>query len=107
MNISLQILYTGDFSKEEDRHLCAAEIPSVRADVVIMVCNCHAILVITINLHCLLQEATYGIHVHEDRETREHRFLQQVRSVLMRGGKCLIPAFALGRAQEIQLILGL
>ncbi|GAU95620.1 hypothetical protein RvY_07209-2 [Ramazzottius varieornatus] len=82
----VRILYTGDFSKEEDRHLCAAEIPSVRADVVIM-------------------EATYGIHVHEDRETREHRFLQQVRSVLMRGGKCLIPAFALGRAQEIQLIL--
>ncbi|XP_055357923.1 cleavage and polyadenylation specificity factor subunit 3-like [Paramacrobiotus metropolitanus] len=82
----VRVLYTGDFSQEEDRHLCAAEIPTMRADVCIM-------------------ESTYGIHVHEDRETREHRFLSQVRTILMRGGKCLIPSFALGRAQEIQLIL--
>jgi cleavage and polyadenylation specificity factor subunit 3 len=34
----IKVLYTGDFSREEDRHLCAAEIPSVRPDVLIMVC---------------------------------------------------------------------
>jgi hypothetical protein len=32
-----QVLYTGDFSREEDRHLCAAEIPAVRPDVLITV----------------------------------------------------------------------
>jgi hypothetical protein len=26
----VKILYTGDFSREEDRHLMSAEIPSVR-----------------------------------------------------------------------------
>lgn len=32
-----QILYTGDFSRQEDRHLMAAEVPSVHPDVVIIV----------------------------------------------------------------------
>ena len=38
-----QVLYTGDYSRQEDRHLMAAEIPNVRPDVVIIV---------SINLHC-------------------------------------------------------
>lgn len=33
----LQILYTGDFSRQEDRHLMAAEIPTVHPDVLITV----------------------------------------------------------------------
>ena len=33
----VKILYTGDFSCEEDRHLMAAEIPSVSPDVLISV----------------------------------------------------------------------
>ena len=33
-----QILYTGDFSRQEDRHLMAAEVPSVTPDVLICVC---------------------------------------------------------------------
>lgn len=32
-----QVLYTGDFSRQEDRHLMAAEIPSVHPDVLITV----------------------------------------------------------------------
>ena len=50
----VKILYTGDFSREEDRHLPQAEIPNMRPDVVIV-------------------EATYGTHIHEPRETREAR----------------------------------
>ena len=50
----VKILYTGDFSREEDRHLPQAEIPNMRPDVVIC-------------------EATYGTHIHEPRETREAR----------------------------------
>ena len=33
----VKILYTGDFSREEDRHLMAAELPSVQPDVLICV----------------------------------------------------------------------
>lgn len=82
----VKVLYTGDFSKEEDRHLMAAEIPAVKPDVLIM-------------------EATYGTHIHEPREEREARFTGTIHDIVNRGGRCLIPVFALGRAQELLLIL--
>jgi len=82
----VKILYTGDFSREEDRHLMSAEIPSIRPDVLIV-------------------ESTYGTHIHEKREDREARFTGTVADIVGRGGRCLIPVFALGRAQELLLIL--
>ncbi len=33
----VKILYTGDFSCEEDRHLMAAEVPAIRPDILISV----------------------------------------------------------------------
>ncbi len=44
--------------------------------------------------------------MHEPREEREKRFTDTVKNIVTRGGKCLIPVFALGRAQELLLILG-
>ncbi|KAG6450979.1 hypothetical protein O3G_MSEX006851 [Manduca sexta] len=82
----VKILYTGDFSRQEDRHLMAAEIPTVHPDV-------------------LITESTYGTHIHEKREERESRFTGLVSDIVARGGRCLIPVFALGRAQELLLIL--
>ncbi|KAL8618913.1 Cleavage and polyadenylation specificity factor subunit 3 [Nucella lapillus] len=82
----VKILYTGDYSRQEDRHLMAAELPNVRPDIVII-------------------ESTYGTHIHENREEREHRFTGLVHDIVNRGGRCLIPVFALGRAQELLLIL--
>ncbi|CAH0401098.1 unnamed protein product [Chilo suppressalis] len=82
----VKILYTGDFSRQEDRHLMAAEIPTVHPDV-------------------LITESTYGTHIHEKREERESRFTGLVSDIVTRGGRCLIPVFALGRAQELLLIL--
>ncbi|KAK7491425.1 hypothetical protein BaRGS_00017254, partial [Batillaria attramentaria] len=82
----VKILYTGDYSRQEDRHLMAAEMPNVRPDIVII-------------------ESTYGTHIHENREEREHRFTGLVHDIVNRGGRCLIPVFALGRAQELLLIL--
>ncbi|XP_045501529.1 cleavage and polyadenylation specificity factor 73 [Colias croceus] len=82
----VKVLYTGDFSRQEDRHLMAAEIPSVHPDV-------------------LITESTYGTHIHEKREERESRFTSLVSDIVTRGGRCLIPVFALGRAQELLLIL--
>lgn len=43
--------------------------------------------------------------MHESREIREKRFTSTVHEIVARGGRCLIPAFALGRAQELLLIL--
>ncbi|XP_056283970.1 cleavage and polyadenylation specificity factor subunit 3-like isoform X2 [Pseudoliparis swirei] len=82
----VKLLYTGDFSRQEDRHLMAAEIPSVKPDI-------------------LITESTYGTHIHEKREEREARFCNTVHDIVNREGRCLIPVFALGRAQELLLIL--
>jgi len=82
----VRVLYTGDFSREEDRHLMAAEIPTIRPDVLIV-------------------ESTYGTHIHDNREIRENRFTSTIHDIVTRGGRCLIPVFALGRAQELLLIL--
>jgi len=82
----IRVLYTGDYSREEDRHLPQAEIPNVR-------------------IHVLIVESTYGVMNHEPREQREQRFTNSVHQIVRQGGKCLLPVFALGRAQEILLIL--
>ncbi|KAA0158664.1 hypothetical protein FNF31_05311 [Cafeteria roenbergensis] len=82
-----RVLYTGDYSREPDRHLPMAEIPSgLPPDVLIV-------------------EATFGIRTHEDRNAREHRLLSAVRRVVERGGHVLLPLGAFGRAQEIMLML--
>lgn len=67
-------------------HLKKAEVPNEDVDILIV-------------------ESTYGIQIHESREMRENRLLKQVTDVVKRGGKVLMPVFALGRAQEILLIL--
>lgn len=82
----VKLLYTGDYSREEDRHLMAAEKPEVSLDV--LVC-----------------ESTYGTQSQQPRLERERRFTGQVHDIVKRGGRCLIPVFALGRAQELLLIL--
>lgn len=60
-----------------------------------------------LNAPLLLQESTYGTHIHEKREEREARFCNTVHDIVNREGRCLIPVFALGRAQELLLILGI
>lgn len=82
----LKVLYTGDYSREEDRHLVRAQVPSIRPDVLIV-------------------ESTYGVQKHQDLSDREERFTSLVHAVINRGGHVLLPSFALGRAQEILLIL--
>ncbi|KAF9568242.1 Metallo-hydrolase/oxidoreductase [Agrocybe pediades] len=82
----LKILYTGDYSREEDRHLVKAELPPIRPDVLIV-------------------ESTFGVHTLEGREEKEARFTNLVHSIIRRNGHVLLPTFALGRAQELLLIL--
>eukprot|EP00898_Chlorokybus_atmophyticus_P007094 jgi/Chlat1/7386/Chrsp6S07417 len=82
----MKVLYTGDYSREEDRHLKAAELPEVSPDV------------------CII-ESTYGVQAHQPRRERERRFIELIDGTVRHGGRVLIPAFALGRAQELLLIL--
>ncbi|EDQ87907.1 uncharacterized protein MONBRDRAFT_26966 [Monosiga brevicollis MX1] len=82
----VKLLYTGDFSRDEDRHLMAASIPPIKPDI-------------------LIAESTLGDLEHENRQDRERRFTKEVHTIVQRGGRCLIPVFALGRAQELLLIL--
>ncbi|KAL2928468.1 Cleavage and polyadenylation specificity factor subunit 3-I [Bienertia sinuspersici] len=82
----VRVLYTGDYSREEDRHLRVAEIPQFSPDV------------------CII-ESTYGVQLHQPRHVREKLFTDVIHSTVAQGGRVLIPAFALGRAQELLLIL--
>jgi len=53
----------------------------------------------------LVMESTYAGREHEPRRETEHRFLDKIREVVERGGRAIIPAFAVGRTQEIMLLL--
>ncbi|KAL3241169.1 cleavage polyadenylation factor subunit YSH1 [Nakaseomyces bracarensis] len=82
----LRILFTGDYSREIDRHLNSAEVPPMPSDILIV-------------------ESTFGTATHEPRLNREKKLTQLIHSTVNKGGRVLMPVFALGRAQELMLIL--
>lgn len=82
----LKILFTGDYSREIDRHLNSAEVPPQPSDVLIV-------------------ESTFGTATHEPRLYREKKLTQLIHSTVGKGGRVLMPVFALGRAQELMLVL--
>ncbi|GAA5925667.1 cleavage polyadenylation factor subunit YSH1 [Sporobolomyces koalae] len=83
-----RVLYTGDYSTEEDRHLVPAKVPDWERNPDVMIC-----------------ESTYGVQSHEPRIEKETQFTNLIQSIIKRGGRVLLPVFALGRAQELLLIL--
>jgi Cft2 family RNA processing exonuclease len=80
------VLFSGDYSVSVAGTVPSLDKPSLPVDL-------------------LISEATYGNRLHEDREIAQNRLVQQVREVLENNGKVLIPSFAIGRAQEVILIL--
>ncbi len=78
------VLFTGDISGIPSRLVGAARPP--RCDVLAM-------------------ESTYAGREHPDRKLTETRLRQRVEETLEEGGRVLIPAFAVGRAQEVILAL--
>jgi Cft2 family RNA processing exonuclease len=80
------VLVSGDLSFSPMRATPEAEIPPVKPDALIL-------------------ETTYGGRLHANRRAEEQRLIDSVSRVIERGGRVLIPAFALGRAQEVALIL--
>jgi len=86
----LNVFFTADYSREQDRHLVAAEVPNTAT---------------VGKIDVLITESTFGISSAPPRAERETALLKAVSNVLNRGGKVLMPVFALGRAQELLLIL--
>ncbi len=80
------VLFTGDFSVTAQHTVDGLSIPDLPVDI-------------------LVTESTYGNRMHSDRKVTEQLFVQRINEILERQGKVLIPSFALGRAQEIILIL--
>lgn len=84
----LNIFFTGDYSREQDRHLVAAAVPQNVGKIDVMI-----------------TESTFGISNAPPRSEREAALMKSVTGILNRGGRVLMPVFALGRAQELLLIL--
>jgi Cft2 family RNA processing exonuclease len=81
------LMMSGDISVTEQRTVPGMLPPSsIRPDVVVV-------------------ESTYGGRLHANRPTQERRLVETVAEVLEADGKVLIPSFAVGRAQEVILIL--
>lgn len=80
------LFYSGDFSIFSQRSVDGLKVPKLRPDAAIF-------------------ETTYGDRLHSNREVEEERLIELVRECEINKGKMLIPAFALGRSQEILLIL--
>ena len=82
----VRFLYTGDYNREEDRHLKGAELPMIPPDII-----------------CV--ESTYGVQTHLPRYEREKLYTEVIATTLQQGGRVLCPVFALGRTQELLLLL--
>lgn len=80
------VVYTGDYNTASDRHLSGAYVPRIYPDI-------------------LITETTYGDTIRDTKRVREREFLKKIQTTIDNGGKVLIPIFALGRAQELCILL--
>jgi putative mRNA 3-end processing factor len=82
-----RVLYTSDFNTQPTRLLNGANIKDFKdIDVAIM-------------------ESTYSSRDHPPRAETERRFIEAVRETVDNDGVALIPAFAVGRAAEMLMVL--
>jgi len=81
-----RLLISGDISITPQRAVDGARPPAFHPDAFIV-------------------ESTYGGRLHANRAVQERKLIETIIQVTGAGGKVLIPAFALGRAQEILLII--
>ncbi|MBI5635586.1 MBL fold metallo-hydrolase [Candidatus Micrarchaeota archaeon] len=80
------LLYSGDFKMEQTRLLEGCK-PAEK------------------NVDALLVESTYYPRYHPPRKKLEADFIDSVKQALDDGGNVLLPAFAVGRTQELMMIL--
>jgi putative mRNA 3-end processing factor len=82
---SKKVFYTGDIQLQESRLLHGCTLPK-SADV-------------------LVTESTYGSKDHLDKKNEELRLIDLVEEALSNDGSVLLPAFSVGRSQELIMIL--
>ena len=80
------ILFGGDYSVDRQQTVEGMAFPPQSPDV-------------------MITESTYGNRIHSNRHKEEERLVAAVAEVVAAKGKVLIPSFALGRAQEVILLL--
>ncbi|MEO1287898.1 MAG: MBL fold metallo-hydrolase [Chloroflexota bacterium] len=80
------LVMSGDISRSPQRTVKSVEVPRIKADALVL-------------------ESTYGGRLHANRVAEEKRLIQNLKRITERGGKVLIPAFALGRSQELVQII--
>jgi putative mRNA 3-end processing factor len=85
-NHEKKVLYTGDINLRDSQLLRGADLNFGELDAVIT-------------------ESTYSQTEHEPREKIEDDFVAFAKDVVERGGVLLVPAFSVGRAQEIACLL--
>ncbi|WP_126662548.1 MBL fold metallo-hydrolase [Haloterrigena salifodinae] len=79
-----RLLYTGDFHTDNQRLVSGT---TARPDADVVIC-----------------ESTYSDVEHEERSVVEERFVESIETTLWEGGTVVVPAFAIGRTQEMMLI---
>lgn len=86
-----RLLYTGDFNTRTTKLMKPADPVAIAKE--------HG------PIDVLITESTYGHRSLPLRKELEPKFAAAIKRVLQRGGSVLIPVFALGRSQEILLML--
>jgi putative mRNA 3-end processing factor len=81
-----KILYTGDFNLEDSKMLAGASMDYPDLDAVVI-------------------ESTYANEDHTERLELERQFVEACTDVVETGGTVLVPAFGVGRSQEIACVL--
>jgi putative mRNA 3-end processing factor len=79
-----RLLYTADFHTDDQRLVSGT---TARPDADVVIC-----------------ESTYADVEHDPRAAVERRFVESVETTLWEGGTVVVPAFAIGRTQEMLLV---
>ena len=80
------IWISGDLSVDGQRTIPGMVVPPIEPEVIVL-------------------ESTYGSFTHPPRQIEESRLVEQAAEVTAAGGAILYPVFAIGRSQEVILIL--
>lgn len=80
------MLYTGDYNSLETRLMKKADEDLPKVD-------------------CLITESTYAYRDHPDRKSQEKQLVEIINDTISNDGVCLVTGFAIGRLQEILLVL--
>jgi putative mRNA 3-end processing factor len=81
-----KLFYTSDFKMENTRLLNGAKVPEGEYDALII-------------------ESTYSKRFHPPRKETERKIINIIKTTLKEGGHVLFPTFAVGRTQELAMVL--